>query len=182
MKTTAEYKAIQIFYGDRCAERSGVRLMQHIDDGLVVLDAIVASEHTKRAYCLHPLFQGDLELVTQGLAFARSTEANAYVVMLAMEYRACANAWLSDKVCIYTAGDVVDVKGSPDRGCLLEVKHMLIADKVQNCKDFVTYHGSTHSRSAELVMYFDAWLDALGVSHNQYLELCSLIDSAKAQR
>jgi hypothetical protein len=45
---------------------------------------------------------------------------------------------------------------------------MLIADKVQNRKDFELYHEATHPRSKELAMYFRLWLEKLGVSEENY--------------
>ena len=56
---TPEYQAILNFYADRRAQRSNLPLMNHIDEALQILDWIGASEITKRAFCLHPIFQAD---------------------------------------------------------------------------------------------------------------------------
>ena len=53
-------------------------------------------------------------------------------------------------------------------GPLKEVRQMLIADKVQNYADFLTYHAHTHSRSKELDFYFKHWLAQLDVSRDLY--------------
>ena len=57
-----EYKVIERYYGDKIAERSKVMLMNHINEGLLILDAIEASEQAKKAYCLHPILQSDSDL------------------------------------------------------------------------------------------------------------------------
>jgi len=45
---------------------------------------------------------------------------------------------------------------------------MLIADKVQNRKDFEIYHSSTHDKKDRLAAYFAEWLEALEVSEDIY--------------
>ena len=47
---------------------------------------------------------------------------------------------------------------------------MLIADKVENRKDFERYHWD-HSNAARLTEYFREWLTALGISEDRYMEL-----------
>ena len=182
MKDTIEYRLIRKHYGDRVAKRSQVPLINHINEGLVVLDAIGATEEAKRAFCLHPLFQADEDLKEN---FYMASFAFPHVLLLTMEYRSVANEFLSDKM------DDIDI--SPllrDLGYkevakqirlspLKEVNDMLIADKVQNYKDFVTYHQKTHARTSELDDYFNIWLEALGVSDAQYGELIKLIDESK---
>ena len=49
-----------------------------------------------------------------------------------------------------------------------ELRAMLIADKVQNKKDFQLYHQGTHERSKELSEYFDDWLELLGVTEEDF--------------
>lgn len=177
--STYAYELIERFYGKRRAKRSGVLLMDHIDQGLIVLDALRAGQPTKDAFCLHPLFQADAELTTIGLDVSHAY-SNAYTIMLVMEYRQWANAWLSDKATHTGGRDGTFVQhGTPTPGPLLEVKHMLIADKVQNYKDFCAHHYGTHARSKELDFYFKTWLRALGVSNERYLDLCALIDDSK---
>jgi len=48
---------------------------------------------------------------------------------------------------------------------------MLVADKVQNRKDFLAYHKGTHARSDELDYYFKLWLRRLDISEERYQEL-----------
>lgn len=164
-----EYIAIERHYDDRCAKRSGVPFIHHIDEGIAVLRKIGASEDALRAFCIHPLLQGDADLT----AFAGRLDevtADRHVLLLAMEYRNIANATLSHRVIESPA----DIPLSP----LREVNDMLIADKVQNRKDFLLHHAKTHARGRELDRYFRLWLERLGVSEGRYEELALIAGGA----
>lgn len=165
MKQTREYRAIAAAYGDRTARRSGVPLIQHVDEGLAILDAIGATDAAKRAYCLHPLLQADADLAATIDRVADLTD-DPRVLALAMEYRHIANATLSTRDITSAA----DIPLSP----LPEVNAMLVADKVQNRKDFIAHHRGTHPRSDALDRYFERWLERLGVSEERYAELCQV--------
>ncbi len=176
-----EYNAIVKHYGDKRAERSGVRLINHINEGLHILNLIGASMDAQRAYCLHPLIQEDSELsnmASNDVLFSFSPR----VILLAMEYRQRANDWLSDKVYKkpvmdkngYLTSEITHI-GSPESGALKEVKQMLIADKVQNYKDFEKYHLRKHERSGELQYYFIEWLIELNVTRTDYENLIAHI-------
>lgn len=165
MKTTREYRAIAAAYADRTARRSGVPLIQHIDEGLAILDAIGATAAAQRAYCLHPLLQADAELAANIDRVAELTD-DPRVLALAMEYRHIANATLSTRAIASAA----DIPLSP----LFEVNAMLVADKVQNRKDFIAHHRGTHPRSDALDRYFALWLERLGISEARYAELCEV--------
>lgn len=156
------YRLVEQFYGDRRAKRSQVFLMNHIDEGVVILKWLGADPETIDAYVLHPLLQGDLELKDNFTKIVENEHVTAKSIALAMEYRCQANAWLSGKVS-YWQGEY-DFVGDPTAGPLSEVQQMLIADKVQNYKDFIMYHKGTHPRSFELDAYFLAWMQVLGVS------------------
>jgi hypothetical protein len=169
IKNSVEYKLIARHYGDRTAKRSGVRLMNHIDEGLVILKAIGAVETTKKAFCLHPLFQADEDIQEN---FYMASFVEPHVLLLTLEYRNTANAYLSDKI---TTGQ--PLKLSP----LCEVNEMLIADKVQNMKDFMRYHHGTHPRSNELYDYFDKWLKALNIDNPTYRMFCEMIEESKIE-
>ena len=164
LQASREYGAIVVAYGDRTARRSGVPLIQHIDHGLAILAALGASLAARRAYCLHPLLQGDADLVAHAPRLAALTD-DPYVVLLAMEYRHVANATLSTRATTAAA----DITLSP----LAEVNLMLVADKVQNRRDFELHHEATHARSAELALYFRRWLERLGVSEARYHALAT---------
>lgn len=155
-----EYLAIERHYGDQRAKRSGLYLMQHIDEGLYILHRRVhAREAAMRAYCIHPLVQNDADLAQ---TFANHTLEgfSTDVVTLALEYRNIANRFLSHMEDHPGYADPANIMRSP----LVEVNQMLIADKVQNCKDFRLHHAATHARSAWLERYFQAWLRALEVN------------------
>lgn len=154
-----EYQAIAKFYGYQRAKRSDVPLMNHIDEGLAVLNWIGASENAKLAYCIHPLFQEDDCLAA---SFQRIPEITSKpdVLVLAMEYRNIANGYLSNKL------PVEEIYLGP----LPEVKQMLVADKVQNYKDFLQFHAATHPRRQRLDEYFQAWLGHLQISLDTFQE------------
>jgi hypothetical protein len=162
---TLEYRAIATHYGTRVARRSGVPLMHHIDEGLAILHAIGASALAQRAFCLHPLVQADADLAASAPRL-RELSDDAYVLALAFEYRNIANAALSTRVLASAA----DIALSP----LADVNAMLVADKVQNRKDFIAHHRGTHPHSAELDRYFALWLERLGVTEARYTELVAV--------
>jgi hypothetical protein len=167
IKNTVAYRLISSHYGDQVARRSQVPLMNHINEGLIVLDSVGATEDAKLAFCIHPILQADADLEKN---YYIASFVDHHVLLLAMEYRSVANEYLSDKV---NTGQKIRL--SP----LKEVNDMLIADKVQNYKDFITYHHGTHTRSNELHQYFREWLDILGVDTETYNRLCKEIDESK---
>lgn len=146
---TPEYLIIKGYYGERCAVRSGVKLINHIEEGLAILDTIQASDIAKRAFCLHPITQNEIDI---DLSWS-----NAY--SLACEYRDVANSYLCrpENDWITTIGDVHKQVPSMSKDCV----DMLLADKIQNRKDFRLYHQGTHERSEELTEYFDLWIKYL---------------------
>jgi hypothetical protein len=158
---TVEYRWIQSVYGDQKTKRTGVYLMNHIDEGLRILEDIGASHIAKRAYCLHPIFQGDEDIVKVYNSYPMSPE-QIYpdVIIASMEYRSVANEYLSQR----EIKSIDEIRLSP----LKDVNDMLIADKVQNYKDFELYHKSTHPRSKELDQYFKNWLLKLHIKQDQY--------------
>ena len=175
-----EYQAIRAHYADRVAKVSGVPLMQQVEEGLVILSELDASEDAMRAFCLRPLFQTDEDLVRHGQDFMDAVDASPVVILLVMEYRSRANAWLSDRV-RRTSADLQRVvsDGLPSAGPLEGVQHMLIADKVQGRKEFIRHQRGRHVRSEELDLYFNQWLDALDVGQDEYEELCAAVDLAR---
>ena len=142
------YKLILNYYGDSTAKRSGVRLMNHIDEGIEILKSIGADEETIDAYCLHPILQSD-ESFNQNYTMNFGGIPTSSL-LLAMEYRRVANSYLSKN-------KIEDFVGFTNE----KIKQMLFADKKQNEKDFALYHEGKHERSKELREYFDNWLNSL---------------------
>ncbi len=156
MEGTLEYKLISDYYGNKTAKRSGVPLINHINEGLKLLKFLGASEIAMRAFCIHPLLQGDEEL-KENIHNPQLSKLATSVLITAMEYRRVANNYLSHRYVI----SLKDIELSP----LKDVNQMLIADKVQNFKDFELYHKATHERSSDLTLYFNNWLRKLGVDY-----------------
>lgn len=151
---TTEYRLIADYYGDRRAARSGVPLINHINEGDYILWELGASILTRKAFFLHPLVQSDVDMKAN-MDVIEFVLADPYALILAMEYRNIANQYLSHR----KISSVSEITLSP----IKEVNIMLIADKIQNYKDFILYHRGTHPRSDELIEYFENWLTKLGI-------------------
>lgn len=151
IQASQEYQAILDYYGDRTAFRSQVPLMNHIDEGIVILRELGASDNAIRAFCLHPIVQNDV-----GIDMSAS---DAY--LLALEYKQRANAFLCCPETDYIQGPnaLHEAVGPMTLDCAL----MLIADKRQNQKDFIAHHRGTHTRSTQLDIYFNVWLAYLHI-------------------
>ena len=159
LTNTAEYNLIENVYGNKKAKRTGVFYMNHIDEGLYILNKIGASYQAKLGYILHPVFQGDQDL--KDIYNHTSLEKVSYQAIInAVEYRNVANEYLSFR----KIRDIEDIRLSP----LKDVNHMLIADKIQNRKDFEIYHKDKHERSKELVKYFNNWMQRLDITEKFY--------------
>lgn len=160
LEDSQEYRLIQEVYGDQRAERSGVHLMNHIDEGRAVLSWRDAPEVAHQAFCLHPLVQADEDLKKN---FPRDwSRVDPQAMIAAMEYRFIANDYLSRR----PISSLKEVR----RSVLDEVMEMLVADKVQNRKDFERYHEGHHPRSDALKQYFLNWMKVLGISEDEYQE------------
>jgi hypothetical protein len=142
------YTIIQKYYGDSTTKRSGVLLMNHIDEGIEILKKIGADDITIDAYCLHPILQSD-DAFNQNYSMDFE-DVPTSALLLAMEYRKVANSYLSKDNISNFVGFTND-----------KIKQMLYADKIQNEKDFHLYHEGKHERSNELREYFDNWINVL---------------------
>lgn len=148
------YRKIKDFYGSRYAKRSNVLLMKHIDEGLLILDYFNASNYIKDAFCLHPLFQDTNQLLLS-IEDLDYNEINSKTLILVMEYRHVANSFLSNK----SKNNVLPFINR-------DIQLLLIADKIQNYKDFLKYHKGTHKNSVRLEEYFQEWFDILNIDYN----------------
>jgi hypothetical protein len=154
IKNSNEYIIINEYYKNKKAKRSEVPYINHINEGLEILEYIKADEFTKKAYCLHPIFQNPegLKYVMQNKIY---NKIDPFTLMLAMEYRNKANAFLCrEKTDHYKIDDLPHM-------VFKEVSDMLIADKIQNYKDFLMYHKDTHPRKEKLDNYFNLWIKHL---------------------
>lgn len=167
-----EYEAVERFYGEQRAERSGERYMTHIDDGIAVLEAIRATERAMRAFCLHPLVQSD-EALHDGWHELGEVTNDPRVLALAFEYRHIANNYLSTR----DIDSPSEIALSP----LGDVNDMLRADKVQNHFDFLRFHQRSHPREAALRRYFHNWFVRLDLLP-RLDELNLLLDRRHANR
>lgn len=169
MKNDRYLQQIKNFYGTRTAKRSGVLYINHIYEGLIILGRIGASLEAKQAFCMHPILQDDQGFAEQ----AKCVTGEPYIILLATEYRSVANEYLSKR----TIQSISEIRLSP----LKDVNDMLIADKVQNYKDFCRYHHSNHERRNELQLYFKNWLARLDINGGKYLQLIKGLDSERAE-
>lgn len=142
------YLKIRDYYGNQTTKRSGIKLINHIDEGLEILNNIGSSQETRDAYCLHPILQSDNDFNNNiNLDFSG---ISSKALLLAVEYRRVANSYLSTM-------QISNFVGFTNEN----IKQMLYADKIQNEKDFKLYHESSHPRSKELREYFDNWINNL---------------------
>jgi hypothetical protein len=158
-----EYQKISEFYRGNVTSRSGIEFMNHIDEGLYILERLGASDIAKKAYCLHPIFQSDSSLEQNFNLKFISPLRNPLVIVAAIEYRSVANEYLSTK----KIENIEEIRLSP----LKDVNDMLIADKIQNRKDFELYHLGKHERSDELDEYFKNWFKRLQITEEFYQEI-----------
>lgn len=162
MKTTLNL--IEDFYRDRRAERTKVPLINHIYEGLEIMESLDASKLSKEAYCIHPMLQ-DTSALIENINYCFDN-VNPHAVKLAIKYRLAANAFLCKPITdVYTKEAIINLMNSLELFSNQDLKDALIADKIQNRKDFLLYHYGTHPRSDELNEYFIKWLDILDVKN-----------------
>lgn len=157
------YALIQKYYGDRQPVRAPVWLMNHIDEGLAILAEYGASPEASDVFCLHPLIQNDADLTAnQHLIKQFSLENWAG----AFEYRSVANEYLASR----DIESIADIRLSP----LECVNEALVADKIQNYKDFMLYHAN-HKNYRRLFNYFHNWFDALHLSTEFIVDMLTML-------
>lgn len=161
--------AIQLvseFYGDDRAERTGIPYINHIHEGISILKDLGASEEVQDAYALHPIFQMVSKPDEHPLLVNLGEYLESYPVFLAREYKKTANAYLC-KPHYRSPDDKIKLSEHPD------VNLMLIADKIQNRKDFETHYENQEDKEVfghadRLAQYFRNWLRALNVTEEEY--------------
>lgn len=155
-----EYIVMSKVYGDEKASRSGLYLMNHIDEGAGIMVRRKASEHAIAAFIAHPMLQDDEHFEDDYQLKLNNVikHCSKYTIVLCMEYRKVANAYLCKPE---TDGWTQEQIKFHCPLIMPEVKEMLIADKVQNYKDFLQFHALTHPRRNELYTYFNNWIKYL---------------------
>ncbi len=158
-----EYIVMSKEYGDSRANRSGLYLMNHIDEGADIMISRKASEQALRAFIAHPMLQDDDHFFDIGKLPLNKVmvHCSKYTLMLCMEYRKVANAYLCKPE---TDGWTQEQIKFHCPILMHDIREMLIADKVQNYKDFLQFHALSHPRRNELFAYFNNWIDYLGCS------------------
>lgn len=155
-----EYDLIKVHYGTDTAARSGVPLINHIDEGLVILDKLGAADETKAAFCLHPLVQSNAMYHANIKDLVGDSRVGNMALVLAVEYRRAANAYLcTPSTDGWGLKEIREAVKHPAG----EVLQMLVADKQQNFKDFMEHHFKTHPRSQQLYAYFHNWFKFLEI-------------------
>ena len=168
------FNLIKGHYKNNTTERSGIFLMNHITEGLKVLDYLKADITTKAAFCLHPLMQSDLDFYKYITNLKKYRNISQKTQALTLEYRRAANSYLCTP---YTDNyDFNDIDNNV-KIVLEETKLMLIADKVQNYKDFLLYHYGIHERSNQLNQYFINWLSYLGIDNSELINIRNAINN-----
>lgn len=157
------YLIIEQFYGDTRAKRSGVLMMNHINEGLNVMRALNATPCACAAYCLHPITQNNCPE-----DWMLEREVPPYIWEVAYAYSAAANSFLPSHI--------PQGKSAPMLKLSADLRTMLIADKIQNSKDFYLYHSNTHENAATLRAYFSSWLHFLGQNSVNVSELTMACD------
>ena len=182
------YIAIENYYGDRRADRTRQFLMNHIDEGLYILRSAIVNlgyylysprlrDMIFDGYCLHPMFQNDGDFannldVIRGHSFKYGAGFSR-AMATAIEYRNIANQYLP----WHGSRKIKDINLSP----MEEVNLMLVADKIQNRKDFEKYHLGSHPNSDGLVEYFGNWFERLQISEDFYQQMVSDINTRTGQ-
>ena len=158
IERTFEYELVTHFYADKVAKRSKVYKIHHVTEGVYILNRLGASLAAKRAFCLHPMMQDDHELVEHFDNILPNCDHTA--IALALEYRNIANQYLSHR----NISSIEEIQLSP----LPQVNLMLMADKIQNRKDFTLYLRGKIKNTDRLDVYFSNWLARLGVTEAEY--------------
>jgi hypothetical protein len=165
-----QYKKIKEFYGNKTSKRSKVPLINHINEGIVILDRYFKYikyegdySDVIKAFIMHPLIQNDENLGTNFHNFQKDNKLSYTTSIFAFEYRNIANAYLSKRI----INSLNEIKLSP----IKEVNYMLVADKVQNYKDFMLYHYNKIENSSLLLDYFGTWFSKLNISNELYNHL-----------
>lgn len=172
---TKGYQIIKEHFAGQIATRSALPYINHIHEGIYILNRCFGwDETTAEAFCVHPIFQ-DVSDDSHATQARCKSELNHRVTDLASQYAKAANAYTSKHRLLEIAAIPLPSDSA--------VRQMLVADKVQNKKDFVaqvlnpsTANSNSQGNAqlnAHLMSYFDRWLDRLGVTPTNFTELAT---------
>jgi len=158
------YKVISKFYKGKSTSK-GIPYTNHIDEGIGHLENLHVDDTTINAFILHPFVQCVNLVGTYGKTLLTEKELEKHINIFEIEpdiahelllYRKYANSYLcrpeTDDYAYHEA--VAAVEGLEQYP---NVVKMLIADKLQNFKDFLKYR-QDHPRKVPLTYYFRFWL------------------------
>jgi hypothetical protein len=152
VKLQTALSIIETHYGQWRAKRSKVLLINHIHEGVSILQALGASEDVQAAFCIHPLVQNSVS--------TKYPKDFTHIVHMAEMYTIYANTSLCtsefDKITANLESKLDKLPVMPT-----EIAYMLYADKIQNYKDFKLYHYGTHENFNRLNRYFRLWINYL---------------------
>jgi len=158
----------------------GVPYMNHIDEGIKILEEIKADKCTIEAYILHPFIQCVNLKGADGKVILSEEEMKEYLDIYSIDPIVTSNLFLYRKFAnAYLCRPETDNLSLMDiRNCLYglemypDIIDMLIADKLQNFKDFMKYR-QDHPRYDQLFRYFNMWLYIL----KTYSTSCCFLNS-----
>jgi len=162
------YNLIYEYFKDKRTSKS-VSYMKHIDEGIKILENINAGKLTIEAYILHPFIQCFNLKGANGKIIMTQEEMEKYFNIYEIEPEIIAKLFLYRKFAnSYLCSSETDYISYKQVKFLLiglhnyqDIVKMLIADKIQNYKDFLKYRKNDHKRSKELDYYFNIWLKVL---------------------
>ena len=161
------YKTISQFYKGKKTSKN-IPYINHIDEGVGYLELMGVSDTVVNAFILHPFVQCVNLKGTYNKTLLTKSELEEYVDIFELEpdvayelllYRKYANSYLcrpdTDGAAIMEAYSLIDTLQNHQT-----TVRMLIADKLQNFKDFIKYR-EDHERAKHLTQYFIYWLSIL---------------------
>lgn len=162
VRTTPEYKAILEHLKYRCDTLSGITHINHIDEGIQILEVICAPRYlynAAKAFCLHPMVSHDLSLVNN-IVEVCSSGFDTTAILYAMEFRKTIASWPNHRT-----------EGEPSISPLIAINKMITADIIQHKSHFLRYsgvpEGSDPSTNSELRFYND-WLRTLAIDEEAF--------------
>ncbi len=176
-------RLIETIYASRRTRRSKVPHRNHIDEGLMILQALQATQVEAEAFCLHAPAQISYHFGARPTAASyRLTEPQGPRDTWLLQTRfplaadAVALAWrFAVQAEAFRPNHLNDEIEPPSFTIDTAVRKLLIADKVQNRKDFERYHRDSHPRAPQLTQYFACWFALLEISEHVYQKMLAML-------